>query len=285
MNLTPAKRYLCRIGALLTVSITLSLEIAIAAPMSPQQVLGDWEITAVLVTDGFSNSKRSMRPNDPYVMGRKYRFQTDSVTYDNETKRCKLDTSMAREAFPMKALFIQERKARPKLIRDRFYRRAAQYALGSLGGELIAIYAYRCETTDNVELQLNNSGNWFAATKDTIIWPLASDALVLMKRQPTQPTTEQALICNDVTQASDKIICDDREMWLMKKFTEIVRDCAIARGVKNSTELRERLDAFVVRRNACDGVRSCVYETLSEHAYLLAQKIPSVAQCLELKTK
>jgi hypothetical protein len=285
MNLTPAKRSLCRIGALLTVSIALSTEIAIAAPMTPQQVLGDWEITALLVTDGFSNSKRSLRPNDPYVMGRKYSFQKDSVTYDNDTKRCKLDTSLARKVFPMKALFAEERKERPKLIRDRFYRRAAQYALGSLGGEVITIYAYRCEKTNNFKPQLNNTGNWFAATKDTIIWPLAPDALVLMKRQPTQPTTEQASNCNDVTQASDKTICDDREMWLMKKFTETVRECAIARSVKNSTELRERLDALVVKRNACDGGRSCVYETLSEHAYLLAQKIPSIAQCLELKTK
>lgn len=272
-----------RFGSVLTVLASLWMGVAFAAPMSPQQVLGDWEITGLLVTDGFSNSQRSMKPDDAYVMGRRYSFKADSVTYDNEAKRCKLDVSLARQSFPIKALFAQEGMPRPKLIRDRFYRRAAQYALGPLARESVRIYAYRCEKADDFELQLNNTGNWFAATQDTIIWPLGADALVTMKRQPTEPTAEQKVFCKNATLANDKTICVDREMWLMKVFTETARDCAIHFELRAPDELRERLDAYIVKRNACDGARSCVYEALSEHAYLLAQKIPSLEQCRELR--
>jgi hypothetical protein len=282
MNSSLNVHYQHRRSMALAVATLLWSGVALAAPMTPRQVLGDWEITGLLVTDGFSNSKRSMKPNDAYVMGRKYSFQTDSVTYDNETKRCKLDTSLARQTFPIKALFAEERMPRPKLIRDRFYRRAAQYALGSLARESVRIYAYQCEKTDGSETQLNNTGNWFAVTKDTIIWPLGSDALVTMKRQPTQPTVEQTSFCNSATSANDKTICADREMWLMKVFTETVRDCAIHFELRTPDELRERLNTYAAKRNACDGTSSCLYDALSEHAYLLAQKIPSLEQCREL---
>jgi hypothetical protein len=273
------------LGASLAMAATLWASIAIAAPMSPQQVLGDWEITRLLVTDGFSNSKRSMKPDDAYVMGRKYSFHADSVTYDNETMRCKLDTSLAQQTFPMKALFAEERIPRPKIIRDRFYRRAAQYALGPLARETVRIYAYQCEKTDDRATQLNNTGNWFAATKDTIIWPQSSDALVLMKRQPTLPTTEQTAFCNRASTANDKTICADREMWLMKVFTETVRDCAVHFERRTPEELRAQLDAFEFQRNACPGSRACVYEVLSKHASILAQSIPSLEQCRELKNE
>jgi hypothetical protein len=278
----PTMRCQGGLGRLLAAVAPLWMGVAFAAPMSPHQVLGDWEITGLLVTDGFSNSQRSMKPYDAYVMGRKYSFKADSVTYDNETKRCKLDASMARQTFPIKALFAQERIPRPKLIRDRFYRRAAQYALGPLARESVRIYAYRCEKRDDFELQLNNTGNWFAATQDTIIWPLGSDALVTMKRQPTEPTAEQKAFCNTATLANDKTICADREMWLMKVFTETARDCAIHFELRTPDELRGELDAYVAKRNACGGTRACVYEVLSEHAYRLAQKIPSLEQCREL---
>jgi hypothetical protein len=263
----------------------LCSSVAIAAPLSPQQILGDWEITGLLVTDGFSNSQRSMKPDDANVMGRKYHFQLDSVTYDDQTIDCKLDTSLARQTFPMKALFAQERIPRPKLIRDRFYRRAAQYALGSLARESVRIYAYRCKKIDGFELQLNNTGNWFAATKDTIIWPLGSDALVTMKRQPTQPSAAQKTFCNRATLANDKTICTDREMWLMKVFTDTFRDCAIHFEQRTPDELRAELDAFDSQRNECDGSRTCVYGALSKHASILAQSIPSLEQCREWKNE
>jgi hypothetical protein len=85
----------------------------------------------------------------------------------------------------MKTLFADERASKPHLIHERFYRRVAQYALGSLEREPIVIYAYRCA---NREARLNQMGNWFAVTKDTIVWPEAPDALVIMKRQPTTQT-------------------------------------------------------------------------------------------------
>ena len=274
-------RFQPRLGRALTVLTSLWISVALATPMSPQQVLGDWEVTRLLATAGFSNSQRFMSPDDPQVMGRKYSFQAGSVTYDNETKRCKLDTSLARQTFPIKALFAEERIPLPKIIKKKFYRRAAQYELGSLARESVRIYVYLCEKTDGSETKINNTGNWFAATKDTIIWPLASDALVLMKRRPTQPTAEQTAFCNTATLANDKTICADREMWLMKVFTETVRDCAIHFARRTPDELRSELDAYVVKRNACDGSRSCVYEVLSQHAYRLAQSIPSLEQCRE----
>lgn len=256
-----------------------------ASPVAPSQIVGDWEVTRLLVTDGFSNSQRSMKPDDANVMGRKFSFQMNSVTFNNEETRCKLDTSLAKRVYHFKTLFAEERPPRPKIIRDRFYRRAAQYALGPLAGELVTIYAYRCDKTEDRETQLNNSANWFAATNDTIIWPLGPDALVLLKRQPTQPTAEQTVFCSVATSASDKIICADREMWLMKVFTETVRDCAIGLERRSPDELRAQLDAYVAKRNACEGARACVYSVLDEHASILAQGIPSVQQCTELKAK
>lgn len=237
----------------------------------------------MLPTAGFSNSQRFMNPDDPQVMGRKYSFQADSVTYDNETKRCKLDASLARQTFPMRALFAEEPIPRPKIIQKRFYRRAAQYELGALARESVRIYAYQCEKIDGNDTKINNTGNWFAATQDTIIWPLASDALVVMKRQPTRPTTEQTAFCNTATHASDKTICADREMWLMKTFTDISRECAIAYELRTPDTLRQQIDVFVAKRNACEGARACVYAALDSHVSLLAQYVHSVPDCLELK--
>jgi hypothetical protein len=283
MNSASNVRYQRRPEAALAVVVALWMGAASSAPMSPQQVLGDWEITGLLATAGFSNSQRFMSPDDPQMMGRKYSFQVDSVTYDNETKRCKLDASLARQTFPMKALFADERIPRPKIIRDRFYRRAAQYALGPLARETVRIYAYHCEKTDDRATQLNNTGNWFAATRDTIIWPLASDALVLMKRQPTRPTVEQAAFCSAAINASDKTVCADREMWLMKTFTDTVRECAIAYELRTPDKLRQQIDTFIAQRNACEGAQSCVYDALNAHSSLLAQYVHSLPDCLELK--
>lgn len=265
--------------------LTLSSATVSAAPITPTQVVGDWEVTRLLVTDGFSNSQRSMKPDDANVMGRTYSLQMNSVTFKDEEIRCKLDTSLAKRTYGIKTLFADERLPRPKIIRTLFYRRAAQYALGPLAGEQVTIYAYRCDKSDDRETQLNNSGNWFAATKDTIIWPLGPDALVLLKRPPTQPAAEQTAFCNIATSASDKTICADREMWRMLVFTETVRGCAIGFERRKPDELRAQLDAYVTKRTACEGIRSCVYGVLDEHASILAQSIPSVQDCLDLKTK
>jgi uncharacterized protein len=106
-----------------------------------------------------------------------------------------------------------------------------------------------------------------------------------MKRQPTLPTTEQTAFCNRASTANDKTICADREMWLMKVFTETVRDCAVHFERRTPEELRAQLDAFEFQRNACPGSRACVYEVLSKHASILAQSIPSLEQCRELKNE
>ena len=258
---------------------------ASALPMTPSQVLGDWEVTRLLVPDGFSNMRRFMKPDDANMMGRKYTFQQKSVTYNDETTACTFDASQSKRIVPMKALFAGDGVARPKLIRDRFYRRMKHYALGSLAQERVAIYAYHCPVTDNDNGQINNSGNWFAATRDTIIWPQSPDALVLLKRQPTKPTAEQAKFCASVTSPSDKIVCTDREMWLMKVFTDTYRDCGEPIAPGPPDELRAELDSLVVKRNACNGERKCVYTTLDEHASLLAQMIASTEQCDEAKKK
>ena len=282
LQLTNARRL--RVAAALALT-ALSCAAATAAPLAPPKIVGDWEVTRLLVTDGVSNSQRSMKPDDAIVMGRKYSFQANSVTFGNQEIHCTLDTSLAKQTYSIKTLFADERLPRPKIIRDRFYRRAAQYALGRLAREAVTIYAYRCDKTDDRDTQLNNSGNWFAATKDTIIWPLGPDALVLLKRQPTQRTAEQTAFCNIATQASDKTICADREMWLMKVFTDTVRDCAIAFERRTPEKLRVQLDSYVAKRNTCDGVRACVYDVLDEHASILAQSIPSVEQCVTSRRK
>ena len=208
-----------------------------------------------------------------------------SVTFNDEATSCILDASLATRTFPIKALFADEHLARPKIVRDRFYRRAKHYALGALSREPVRIYAYQCGKKDGDDVQINNTGNWFAVAGDTIIWPQSPDALVLLKRQPTQPTAEQSKFCAAATLASDKAICADREMWLMKVFTDTFRDCARPFAPEPPDELRAELDAYVTKRNACNGDRACVYSVLDEHASLLAQTIPSKDQCIESKNK
>jgi hypothetical protein len=272
--------HLCRLGAALVAVVKLFVGTVSATPMSPQQVLGDWEITGLLVTDGFSNSKRSMKPDDAYVMGRKYSFQKDSVTYYGNTKACTLNTSLARKVFPIKTLFEGERASHPKLIGDKFYRRAAQYALGSLAKESVTIYAYQCAKVGDKETRLNNTGNWFAATKDTIIWPLAPDALVLMKRHPSAQTAEQKSFCESATLAGDKLICADREMWLMKVFTEAVHECAVRVELRTPDDLRVELDAYANKRKACEGnepILNFVYEAYDDRKEFLC-KVPKAKQ-------
>jgi hypothetical protein len=253
-----------------------------ATPLKPSQIFGDWEVTQLLVTDGVSNSQRSMNPDDARMVGRKYSFRPDSVIYLNEPERCTLDASLAKKTLSIKALFAGERLPKPNLVRDRFYRRAAQYALGPLLREQIAVYAYRCVDR---ETRLNQMGNWFAVTKDTIIWPEAPDAFVIMKRQPTAKTKEQTAFCSTATIASDKTICADRELWLMKKYTEAVHECAIAYDLQSPKGMRDDLDAYVAKRDACEGARSCVYSTLQEHVSILGQRVASAPDCLDLKQK
>lgn len=279
-------RLTCRAVIALCCAALMTTSFAAAAPVAPAQVLGDWEVTRLLVPDGFSNSQRFMKPDDARVMGRKYTLQMKSVTYNDELTECTLDSTLAKQTFPIKTLFADERTARPKIMGRPFYRRARHYALGSLAREHVTIYAYRCGTTaDGSNPQINNTGNWFAATRDTIIWPLAPDALLLLKRQPTKATAEQAAFCASATLPSDKTLCADREMWLMKEFTDTYRDCAMPLAPGPSEPLRAQLDAYVAQRNACDGVRACVYSALDEQASLLAQSIHSKEQCTESKKK
>ena len=262
-------------------ALVLSSAVAAApASVSPLQFLGDWEATRLIVTDGFSNSQRSMNPDDARIVGRKYSFQSDTVTFSNYTFRCTLDTSIANKTFSMKVLFAGERTPKPKLVRDRFYRSASQYALGPLARERITIYAYRCTAQNS---SLTQTGNWFAVTKDSIIWPEASDALVIMKRQPNVKPKEQIAFCNAAQTASDKTICADREMWLMKTYADTVHDCAIAYTRQLPEKMREDLNAFVAKREACEGARDCIYSVLQEHVSILGQRVASVPDCLELK--
>jgi hypothetical protein len=273
-------RYLKRFGTALAAMATLLAGVAVSAPMSPQQIFGNWEVAGLLVTDGVSNSQRSMNPDDARVVGRKYSFRRDSVTFSNYLFRCTLDTSLAKKTFSIKTLFAEERLPKPKLVRDRFYRRAAQYALGPLAREQITIYAYQCTDLKN---SLTQTGNWFAVTKDSIIWPDAPDALVIMKRQPTLNTKEQVTFCALANSASDKTICADREMWLMKHYTEIVHECAIAYTRQSPDEMRDDLNAYIAERDACEGGRDCIYSVLQEHVSILGQRVASVPDCVEFK--
>jgi hypothetical protein len=260
-----------------------ALAATLAAPVSPSHVLGDWEITRVLVVDVGRDSPGGINADDGREVGRKYSFQAKSVVVDGEYSRCALDTTMARQAFSINTLFAGERSAHSKRLRQSFYGRAAQYDLASLSREPVRIYAYQCKDRGT---QINPMGNWFAATKDTIVWPLGLGALAVMKRPPTVRPAAQVAFCAAATVASDKTICQDRELWLMKSYTETVDACAmVERGSRTLDERRGQLDAYVAQRNGCEGDRSCIFYALREHAAILGQSVPSVAECVKATKK
>jgi hypothetical protein len=250
---------------------------------APSAIFGDWEVTQVLVIDVGRDSPGGVNPDDGREVGRKYSLHMNRIVQDNEEQSCKLDTSIAKRTVPIKVLFAGEGLQRPKIIRERLHRRAAEYGVDFATNKSITVYAYRCK---NKELQLNPMGNWFAATHDTVIWPLGLGALAIMKRQPTTPTTAQIQFCKEASSKSDKTICADRELWLMKSYTETVRDCAItARGSRTLAERRDQLNAYVEQRNRCEGDQKCVFNVLREHASIVGQSVPSVSECTALTKK
>lgn len=250
---------------------------ASAAAIKPQPFFGDWEATQLLVPSGVSNAQRSMNADDANVIGNKYSFQRNSVTRILGSDECTLDTSLARHRFSVNALFAGSGLPRPQLVQRRFEQRAEHYALGALAREPITVYAYRCKDQDT---RLNSMGNWFAVSKEAIIWPQAPDALVLLKRAPSKPTVAQVASCGHVTLAADRVICADRELWLMRTYTEAVRQCAISNAPPALANLGELLDSYVAKRNKCESDRECIVYTLQEHVGVLAQRVPSTADCL-----
>jgi hypothetical protein len=267
--------------SLISLCCTLVVARSAMSAAAPSAIFGDWEVTQVLVIDVGRDSPGGINPDDGREIGRKYSLHVNHIVQDNEEQSCTLDRSLAQRTFPIKVLFAGEGLQRPKIIRQRLYRRASEYALGVATTRPITVYAYRCK---DKELQLNTMGNWFAAADDTLFWPLGLGALAVLKRQPTKPTTAQAQFCKEASRMSDKTICADRELWLMKNYTEIVGDCAIAaRGTRTLAERQSQLNAYVEQRNRCEGDQKCVFNALREHASIVGQSVPSVAECLESK--
>lgn len=251
---------------------------ATATPVKVQQILGDWEATQVLVTSGESNSQRFMNPDDANVVGRKYGFQLKTFTQILSVDECTMDTSQSGKAFPIKTLFAAEGLKRPSLVKDRFYGRMSQYELGDLKNAEVTIYAYKCKESDP-SVRLNEMGNWFAAADDTIIWPFAPDALVILKRQPTEQTSEQSTFCKTAVLASDKVICNERELWSMKRYTELVRSCAIKHTPQRLGNIADKLDSYVLKRTACGDDRECIVHVLQEHVGRVSQFVRLTVEC------
>jgi hypothetical protein len=273
----------CRALLIALLGVSHTIAATLAAPVSSSHVIGDWETTRVLVVDVGRDSPGGINPDDGREVGRKYSFQATSAVVDGESTACALNITMARQAFSINTLFAGERLARSKLVRQRLYGRAAEYDLASLSREPVTIYAYQCKVRGT---QLNPMGNWFAATKDTVIWPLGLGALAVMKRPPAGRPAAQLAFCAAATRASDKTICEDRELWLMKTYTETVDACAIVeRGSRTLEERRGQLDSYITQRNRCAGERSCIFYALREHAAILGQSVPSVAECVKATKK
>jgi hypothetical protein len=256
-----------------------------AKPVEADQVFGDWEIVRVLVPEGVANGQRFMRPDDPQLMGRKYSFGAKTFMRRNEEIQCTLDVSQAHQKFKVKSLFALERTASPKLVRDRFDKKPKDFFVGpklaSFLTESVAIYAYRCVTKDDREIQINPMGNWFARSQTTIIWPLAPDAFALLKKQPVIKVKAQQTFCETASSPSDKTICEDRELWLMKDFTDAFTACAIDRSANSKEALRDALAELLLKRDACAGLKQCVYAVLSQHKTRVAENIPSGNGCAE----
>jgi hypothetical protein len=251
--LTVKKPLLC---ALIMVFSALGLADTLK-PVPPNQILGAWETIQVLVSDRMRNVDLIYLEGDSRLIGRKYGLHAHEVVELRSITKCRLNTSLANRTFPLKTIFATSQIARPTIIRERLAHAIENYGSGQLlplANLPVTLYSYKCSGRE----KLGEMGNWFAATHDRIFWPLMAGTLAVLQKQPKDKTPEQVVFCKTATLASDKVICSDRELWLMKQHTDSVRACAIAES--SNKKMRSILEQYVVERQRCEGDRECIID-------------------------
>jgi hypothetical protein len=234
-------------------------------------ITGEWQVIRLLVAGG---SKQTLRPDDPTLKERSFYFERDGFTFSNDKKKCRIDESLSKRKFLTKSLFEKSGVPSPRLIKKALDPKLLSDATILLPAQLATVYAYHCEAG-----AINGAGDWFAVIGNLIVWPLAPDALLLLKRPALLTTTQLHQLCQDKVAADEKIICADREMRAMKAFVDKYSQCAIIRAESNQDALTVRLENLQIRRRACLESKACIYQALDESFTEVANSIPPVEYC------
>jgi hypothetical protein len=230
--------------------------------------LGIWEIVDTMFSNRLGPRDVGGEERDVGTLGRSYDFQSDYVVKSGRKERCRFDRASVARDVPIAALFQKElaSKRAPSWVTEKFGDRVRNYRLGSLAKKKLTLYRYDCpqrSTEDGVAI-LNAAGNWFALAGDTLIFPSGNSWLFVLKRPPKERVPEHALFCEKATTINDKVICGEREMWLMHKVTEDYTSCLIADKADASTpRLEARFSELAREKATCNGDRDCLYNALA----------------------
>jgi hypothetical protein len=106
-----------------------------------------------------------------------------------------------------------------------------------------------------------------------------------LQRQTKLKSKEQIQFCEAARLPIERVVCNDRELWLMNTFVDQYSSCAI----QNSPNIRESfLTSFAEMKAkllSCDESRQCAYQVLSQHKSDIALNIAGVDQCAQGSVK
>ena len=254
---------------------------AAIANTSGSILYGEWEVTRVLMTGGMQ-PQWSMREDDPRLMARTLRIDTIGVEFRHVVSSCVAQPMVGAQKLSMKTLFAKESGVkRPIAMKGRAYGRVANYDLGSLRNQSVALLQLRCKDPEKTFLA---EANWIAATADatkksptTLLMAYQPDALLVLQRvvndsSATGADPKRADYCAKAQSASQKTICNERELWRMHTYSELAR----ARAQSPRAEVNAAIDANVAdlmqKREDCKGARDCLYGVLDRHIEVLVQR-------------
>jgi len=236
-------------------------------------VLGDWEISRVLMTGGMQ-PQWSMREDDPRLLGRHLSVAADGMQFRNTETGCVLRPLAGGKTQSIRSLFARSGGKRPAGMRGTLYGRQEDYELGGLHGRAVKLFQIHCRAGSESFL---DDANWLATTTSpaTLLIPYEPDALLVLRRRPapgSTPDAGQTEYCRQANSPSDRAICADRQLWQMHSYTISAEQRAQSPRPELNAELAREIADQLAKRQACNGETNCLYEVLDQHIELLVQR-------------
>jgi hypothetical protein len=244
-----------------------------AGPAHDSTILGDWEVSRVLMTGGMQ-PQWSMREDDPRLLGRRLSIAADGMQFRNIETDCILRRLAGGKPQSMRSLFARPGNKRPPGMHGTLYGRQEDYELGGLRGQAVKLFEVHCRTGSESFL---DDANWLATTTSpaTLLMPYQPDALLVLRRLPapgSRPDAAQTEYCRQAGSPSDQAICADRQLWRMHSYTISAQARAQSPRPELNAELAREIADQLQKRQACNGERNCLYEVLDRHIELLVQR-------------
>jgi hypothetical protein len=261
------------------------------------KVLGDWEVSRVLITKNAEDSTPPPASGYARLIGLKFRVDTERVTShwkvdDQSTGIAKAEgralVLSSRRPLSIKVLFEDEKIARPNYFQGLVRGKASDYALrdglGSLIDQPVSLYGY---TYDQFKDQAPLSVT-FAAVGSLLIMDYDEGVLLILRRPPKTKTTEHAAFCQNARSESDKFICSDRDLWVRYHYIQTTLPCAQKQPTNPNSNVAEALRLLRLKvaqepKALCEMVsfkNVCMRVQLDAEANLIGSHIPSKKMCV-----